>query len=50
MLQEQKIYCLQVHPYIFQPGNFTGWGSEGVKKAEACNGQQQPSLVVVAKY
>ena len=21
---------MQVHPCIFQPGNFTGWGSEGV--------------------
>ena len=27
---DQKIYCLQVRPGIFQPGNFTGWGSEGV--------------------
>ena len=22
--------CLQACPCIFQPGNFTGWGSEGV--------------------
>ena len=26
----QKIYCLQAHVCTFQPGNFTGWGSEGV--------------------
>ena len=24
------MYCLQVRPYIFQPGHFTGCGSEGV--------------------
>ena len=23
-------HCLQAHPCIFQPGNFTGWDSEGV--------------------
>ena len=28
--QNQKIYCLQAHVSTFQPGNFTGWGSEGV--------------------
>ena len=28
---EQKIYCLQAHLCIFQPGYFTGWGSERVK-------------------
>ena len=27
----RKMYCLQMRPYIFQPGNVTGWGSEGVK-------------------
>ena len=25
------MHCLQAHPCIFLPGNFTGWGSEGVK-------------------
>ena len=25
-----KIYCLQARSCIFQPGNFTGCGSEGV--------------------
>ena len=29
-LQDQKIYCLQATPCIFEPGNLTGWGSEGV--------------------
>ena len=24
------MYCLLARPCIFQPGNFTGWGSEGV--------------------
>ena len=31
VLKDRKIYCLQAHPCIFQPGNFTGWGSERVK-------------------
>ena len=31
VLQDQKIYSLQVRLCIFQPGNFTGWGSGGVK-------------------
>jgi len=35
VLQGQKIYCLQAHQriflFIFQPGNFTGRDSEGVK-------------------
>ena len=31
VLQDRKIYCSQARPCIFQPGNFTGWGSEGVK-------------------
>ena len=30
-----KIYCLQAHPWIFQPRNFTGWGNEGVNDS-AC--------------
>ena len=29
-----EIYCLQVCPFIFQPRNFTGWGSEGVKAGQ----------------
>ena len=31
VLQDRKIYCLKARPCIFQPGNFTGCGSEGVK-------------------
>ena len=31
VLWDRKIYCLQACPCIIQPGNFTGWGSEGVK-------------------
>ena len=27
------MYCLQACPCITQPGNCTGWGSEGVKMA-----------------
>ena len=30
VLQDRKIHCLQAGPCIFQPGNFTGWGSERV--------------------
>ena len=29
--QDQKIYCLQARPCIFQPGHLTGWSREGVK-------------------
>ena len=32
MLQDQKTYCLQAGACIIQPGNFTGWGSEGVNR------------------
>ena len=32
MLQDRKIYYLRARPCIFQPGNFTGGGSEGVKR------------------
>ena len=28
--RSEKIYCLQACPCIFQPGLFTGWGSEGL--------------------
>ena len=31
MLKDRKIYYLQARPIIFQPGNFTGRGSERVK-------------------
>ena len=27
-----EIHCLQARTCIFQAGNFTGWGSEGVKQ------------------
>ena len=30
MLKDRKIYCLQARPCIFQAGNYTGRGSEGV--------------------
>ena len=30
LLEDWKIYCLQACLCIFQPGNFTSWGSEGV--------------------
>ena len=30
VLKDRKIYCLQARPCLFQPGNFTGCGSEGV--------------------
>ena len=32
MLQDRKIDCLRARPCIFQPGNFTVWDSEGVKR------------------
>ena len=31
VLQDRKICYLQARPCIFQPGNFTGWGNDGVK-------------------
>ena len=31
VLKDRKIYCLQARPCIFKPGNFTDWGSQGVK-------------------
>ena len=31
VLQDRKIYWLQARPYIYEPGNFSGWGSERVK-------------------
>ena len=32
VLQDRNIHCLRARPCIFQPGNFTGWGSEGVNE------------------
>ena len=32
VLQDRKIHCLQARPCIFQPGNLTSRGSEGVKR------------------
>ena len=32
VLKDRKTDGLQARPCIFQPGNFTGWGSDGVKK------------------
>ena len=31
-LKDRKIYYLQARPWDIQPGNFTGWGSEGVNR------------------
>ena len=39
VLQDRKIYCLLTRPCIFQPGHFTGWGSEGVNNY-VCSMQQ----------
>ena len=33
--QDRKIYSLKARPCVFQPGNFTGCGSEGVKISAA---------------
>ena len=34
------MYCLQARPCIIQPGNFTGWGSEGVNgRSKFVNGR-----------
>ena len=35
------MYCLQSRPYIFQPGNFTGLGSEGVKPHRVRRGKRR---------
>ena len=34
LLEDWNIYCLQARPCIFQPGNFTDWGSERVSIAD----------------
>ena len=41
MPHDRKTYCLQVHPCIFQPGNFTGWGSERVNLPTTATGSPQ---------
>ena len=33
LLHDWKIYCSQACARTFQPGNLTGWGSEGVNLA-----------------
>ena len=33
--EAEKMVCLKGRPCIFQPGNFTGWGSDGVKHHRA---------------
>ena len=38
---DRKMYCLQSRPYIFQPGNFTGLGSEGVKPHRVRRGKRR---------
>ena len=34
--QDRKIYSMKARPCVFQPGGFTGCGSEGVKAARSC--------------
>ena len=45
MLQDRKIDCFEVHPCIFQPRNFTSWGSEGVNDVTEVE-RWFPSLMV----
>ena len=49
LLYDYLIYCLQACVCVcvctFQPGNFTGWGSEGVK-----GGPKEVLLVRVSLY
>ena len=40
------MYCLQARPCIFQPGNFTGWGSEAVKM---CSGENHFNVSFITK-
>ena len=42
-----KIYCLQVCPCIFQPGNITGWGSVGVKQSVTVQAVVLPVLASI---
>ena len=37
VLYDWNIYCLQACQCIFQPGRFTGWGSDGVKAPHVSN-------------
>ena len=39
------MYCLQARPCSFQPGYFTGWGSEGVKGTVMVQTQKPASFV-----
>ena len=38
VLWDRKIHCLQARPCIIQPGDFTGWSGEGVKKTAMNSG------------
>ena len=42
-----KYTAFEARPCIFQPGNFTGWGSEGVKvcKNKLYHGEDGKSLL-----
>ena len=42
MLQDQKIYCLQVCLCIFQCENCTGWGGEGLQNKT----KQRPAVIM----
>ena len=43
VLKDRKLDCLQARrPCVFQPGNFTGWGSGGVKDQELRNSFCEP--------
>ena len=38
------MYCLQACVCLFQPGNLTDWGSEGVKSSLGQTGSHTPSI------
>ena len=38
VLWDRKIDCLQARPCMFQPGDFTGWSGDGVKKTAMNSG------------
>ena len=40
VLWDRNIYCLEARPCRFQPGNFTGWSSGGVKLSAALETSQ----------
>ena len=46
LLQDRERHRLLVHPGIFQLGNCTGWGSEGV--TENCQGEIVTVLQVLS--